>query len=233
MPAPVLLLGLVKKRAALRLIGAAGSALVLCCVMGFCGSIALLAFASQGSTAACTVAAVGPGAAVSIPVPGQAPTTLSESQSKVAKVYIAVGRAKGVPDDGIVIALMMGFQESGLQMLANVSVPESLNFPHDGVGSDHNSVGSAQQRPSAGWGAWKSSCSRPTTPKPFMVGLRDPTLGRRVGSWMCRDGSRWTRAQLRKRFRDLRFRSSMQSGSPKLKQSSLGSGFDCAGCLQS
>lgn len=153
MPAPVLLLGVMKKRAALRLIGATAGALVLCCVMAFCGSIALVAFASQGSTAACTVAAAGPSAAVSITVAGQAPAMLSASQAAVAKSYIAVGRARSVPDDGIVIALMMALQESGLQMLANPSVPASLSFPHDGVGNDHDSVGSAQQRPSAGWGS--------------------------------------------------------------------------------
>ncbi|ALO68201.1 hypothetical protein AS189_18965 [Arthrobacter alpinus] len=177
MPAPALLLGLVKKRAALRLIGAAGSALVLCCVMGFCGSIALVAFASQRSTAACTVAAVGPGVAVSIPVPDQAPTKLSESQTKVAKTYIAVGRARGVPNGGIVIALMMGFQESGMQMLANASVPESLNFPHDGVGSDHDSVGSAQQRPSAGWGSVEELMQPAYNAEAFYGGPQGPNRG--------------------------------------------------------
>ncbi|MCQ9163931.1 NlpC/P60 family protein [Arthrobacter sp. STN4] len=63
-----------------------------------------------------------------------------------------MGRARSVPDSGIRIALMMGLQESGLQNLANATVPESLQFPHDGVGSDHDSLGSAQQRPADGWG---------------------------------------------------------------------------------
>lgn len=177
MPAPALLLGLIKKRAALRLIGAAASASVLCCVIGFCGSIALMAFASQGTTAACTVAASGPGAAVSITVPGQSIAMLSDSQVTVAKAYIAVGRARGVPDDGIVIALMMGLQESNLQMLANRSVPESLEFPHDGVGSDHDSIGSAQQRPSVGWGSIAELMQPAYNAEAFYGGPQGPNHG--------------------------------------------------------
>lgn len=177
MPAPALLLGLVKKRAALRLIGAVASALVLCCVMGFCGSIALVAVASQGSTAACTVAAVGPDAGISVTVPGQGPAMLSGPQATVAKTYMAVGRARGVPDGGIVIALMMALQESGLQMLANTSVPESLNFPHDGVGSDRDSLGSAQQRPSVGWGSIAELMQPAYNAEAFYGGPRGPNHG--------------------------------------------------------
>lgn len=177
MPAPALLLGVIKKRAALRMIGATAGTLVLCCVMAFCGSVALAAFASQGSTAACTVTATGPGVVVSVTVPGQAPAMLSESQSTVAKSYISVGRARAVPDDGIVIALMMGLQESGLQMLANTSVPESLRLPHDGVGSDHDSVGSAQQRPSAGWGSIAELMQPAYNAEAFYGGPQSPNHG--------------------------------------------------------
>jgi len=59
----------------------------------------------------------------------------------------------GVPRDGQIIAIMMALQESGLRVLANANVPASMNFPNDGVGSDHDSLGSAQQRPAAGWGS--------------------------------------------------------------------------------
>lgn len=40
--------------------------------------------------------------------------------------------------------------ESEMKMYANSNVPESLNLPHDAVGSDNDSVGLFQQRPS--WG---------------------------------------------------------------------------------
>ncbi len=177
MPAPALLLGVIKKRAVLRLIGATASALVLCCVMAFCGSIALVAFASQGTTTACTVTATGASAAVSIAIPGQAPTMLSASQATVAKSYISVGHARAVPDDGIVIALMMALQESGLQMLSNPSVPESMQLPHDGVGSDHDSVGSAQQRPSAGWGSVADLMQPVYNAEAFYGGPQGPNNG--------------------------------------------------------
>lgn len=49
--------------------------------------------------------------------------------------------------NGIATALV----ESNLTMYANYAVPESLKFPHEAVGSDHDSVGLFQQR-QAGWG---------------------------------------------------------------------------------
>lgn len=178
MPAPALLLGIVKKRAALKLAGAAFSAMVLCCVMALCGSIALVAFGAQSSTAACTtVAAGGAGQAVTIAVPDLAPITLSQSQVTVAQAYIAVGRARSVPDNGIVIASMMALQESNMQMLANPSVPESLQYPHDGVGSDHDSVGSAQQRPSTGWGSVAELMKPAYNAEAFYGGPQGPNHG--------------------------------------------------------
>ncbi|MDD0856629.1 hypothetical protein NHF46_00205 [Arthrobacter alpinus] len=218
MAAPALLLGMVKKRAALKLAGAAFSAMVLCCVMALCGSIALMAFGAQSSTAACTtVATGGAGQAVTIAVPDLAPIRLSQSQVTVAQAYIAVGRARSVPDNGIVIALMMALQESNMQMLANSSVPDSLQYPHDGVGSDHDSVGSAQQRPSAGWGVSRSSCNPPTTLKPSMVGHRGPTMDRLEGFLMSRDGIKWTRVRQLKRFKGLLSQKDTPSGSQARK----------------
>ncbi|WP_448222464.1 phage tail protein [Gordonia iterans] len=39
-----------------------------------------------------------------------------------------------------------------LKMWANRAVPESLKFPHDAVGSDHDSIGLFQQRDNGAWG---------------------------------------------------------------------------------
>lgn len=52
---------------------------------------------------------------------------------------------------GAIIGNAVALVESEMKMYANSSVPESLNFPHDAVGSDHDSVGLFQQRPS--WGS--------------------------------------------------------------------------------
>lgn len=56
--------------------------------------------------------------------------------------------------DAAIIAIAVALVESELHMWANPSVPESLNFPNDGIppgGGDHDSVGLFQQR-SEGWG---------------------------------------------------------------------------------
>lgn len=67
------------------------------------------------------------------------------------KEIIDEGKRRGLDKNATIIALMTAMQESTLRMLANYAVPESLNFPHDGLGSDHDSIGLFQQR-SAGWG---------------------------------------------------------------------------------
>lgn len=60
-------------------------------------------------------------------------------------------KRRGLTKKAARIALMTAMQESGIRILANPAVPESFNFPHDGVGYDHDSVGIFQQR-QAGWG---------------------------------------------------------------------------------
>lgn len=50
------------------------------------------------------------------------------------------------------IGLITVLVESQVNNYANSSVPESLDIEHDRVGSDHDSVGLVQQRPSMGWG---------------------------------------------------------------------------------
>ncbi|GEM_PF-870694 len=56
--------------------------------------------------------------------------------------------------DAAQIGLMTALVESGdpMQMYANNSVPESLNYRHDAVGSDYDSVGLFQQRDNGAWG---------------------------------------------------------------------------------
>lgn len=56
--------------------------------------------------------------------------------------------------DAAQIGLMTALVESGdpMKMYANNSVPESLNYRHDAVGSDYDSVGLFQQRDNGAWG---------------------------------------------------------------------------------
>jgi hypothetical protein len=80
---------------------------------------------------------------VTDPVP---PIPALSQQDKYALQIIAEGRRRNVTPRGIQIALSVALVESSLQMYANSNVPESLNIPHDKVGSDHDSVGLFQQR---------------------------------------------------------------------------------------
>ncbi|MCP1413577.1 C40 family peptidase [Paenarthrobacter sp. A20] len=102
---------------------------------------------------------------------------LSAGQIAVAQGYIAVGKQLGVPREAMVIAIMMSLQESTLRMLANANVPASFQFPHDGVGSDHDSVGSAQQRPAAGWGTVAELMDLSYNARAFYGGPSGPNQG--------------------------------------------------------
>mgnify|MGYP001160602982 FL=1 len=80
--------------------------------------------------------------------------TLNRQQLTHAATIIAVGSGiDGVGRAGIKIALMAALTESTLRMLSNTGAyPESANYPHDGNGSDHDSLGLFQMRPQSGWG---------------------------------------------------------------------------------
>jgi cell wall-associated NlpC family hydrolase len=63
---------------------------------------------------------------------------LDTEQTRNARLIVAVGQQRGVPDPGLVVGLMAAMQESGLR-----------NLPY----GDRDSLGLFQQRPSQGWGA--------------------------------------------------------------------------------
>ena len=80
--------------------------------------------------------------------------TLNRQQLTHAATIIETGsQIDGVTRDGLVIALMAALTESALRMLSNTSAyPESADYPNDGDGSDHDSLGLFQMRPQSGWG---------------------------------------------------------------------------------
>src|SRR5215217_7112612 len=89
---------------------------------------------------------------------------LDAVQMDHARTIADVAAARGLPPYATTVALATAWQESRLRMLANDgSSPEltreqaavtatSLTYPHDGLGSDHDSVNTFQQRWIAGWG---------------------------------------------------------------------------------
>ncbi|PWU45807.1 hypothetical protein DLJ46_20225, partial [Micromonospora globispora] len=77
---------------------------------------------------------------------------LDQRQMDNAKVIVDVGRDMKIPRRGLIVAIATAMQESDLYNLASDVLPESYEYPHQGSGSDHDSVGLFQQRPSSGWG---------------------------------------------------------------------------------
>lgn len=186
MAVQAMLLAATKRRALLRVIFSVVGVMVPVLIMAMCGGLALVASATQEGTTACltaasTVANTGSppavGSGLSIPAASGPPVVLTAAQVNVARVFIGVGKALEVPDAGLEIAIMVGLQESGLRVLANTSVPESMTFAHDGVGSDHDSLGSAQQRPSAGWGSVAELMNPVYDAQAFFGGASGPNLG--------------------------------------------------------
>lgn len=186
MPVPAVLLAVAKRRALLRIVSTVVGVMVPVLIMAMCGGLALVAAANQESTTACltnasTVANTGAepvtGAGLSIPSAEGTPIVLTAAQVKVALAFIGVGKQLSVSDAGLQIAIMVGLQESGLRMLANSSVSASMTFTHDGVGSDHDSLGSAQQRPSAGWGSVAELMSPVYDAQAFFGGTSGPNHG--------------------------------------------------------
>ncbi|WP_441413301.1 hypothetical protein [Arthrobacter sp. 2MCAF14] len=148
MPVITVLAGLAKRRAILRASTAVVMALTLVFAFAFCAGVAVFAANSATAAGACSFGAIANGqppadgaSGLEILPHSQAPATLTYAQVSVARIYIAAGRQMGVPRDGQIIAIMMALQESGLRVLANTNVPASLLVRHDGVGSDHDSLG--------------------------------------------------------------------------------------------
>ncbi|WP_269164354.1 M23 family metallopeptidase [Modestobacter sp. VKM Ac-2978] len=117
--------------------------------------LAAAATPTASASSACSTA--GTGATV-------AGIELDAVQMGHAQTIVTVGAARGLSSHAATVALATAWQESRLRMLANDgSSPEltpeqaaetatSLTHPHDGLGSDHDSVNTFQQRWTAGWG---------------------------------------------------------------------------------
>jgi hypothetical protein len=89
-----------------------------------------------------------PGHKESGPVAG-----LSDVQMNNAKAIVWTGVDMKMPRRALTIAVATAMQESELLNRASEVLPESKQYPHQGTGWDHDSVGLFQQRTSAGWGS--------------------------------------------------------------------------------
>ncbi|WP_040339408.1 M23 family metallopeptidase [Candidatus Blastococcus massiliensis] len=91
-------------------------------------------------------------------------TELDAVQMGHAQTIVTVASAQGLDPYAATVALATAYQESRFRMLANdgssprltaeeaAVTANSVAYPHDGLGSDHDSVNTFQQRWIAGWG---------------------------------------------------------------------------------
>ncbi|MFV2021341.1 peptidase M23 [Micromonospora sp. LOL_023] len=116
--------------------------------------------AQPDPTATGSAAAVDPDVAEEPATPTEEPAPIiepvagmSQVQMDNATMIVDAGLTLQMPREAMVIAVATAMQESTLLNRASEVLPESKNFPHQGTGWDHDSVGLFQQRTSTGWGA--------------------------------------------------------------------------------
>ncbi|SCL72365.1 hypothetical protein GA0070606_6071 [Micromonospora citrea] len=98
---------------------------------------------------------------------------LTQAQMDNAKVIVDVGADLKMPRRAMVVAVATAMQESNLYNLASDVLPESRQYPHQGSGSDHDSVGLFQQRPSSGWGTVRELMRPAYAARAFYEALRE------------------------------------------------------------
>lgn len=152
----------------------------------FASAVAAVAGGGDGGYASCDVEEELDGVSITVtsePVNEEAAetVTLESVQLTYAAEVIAVGRSLGVSARGLLIALMTGLVESKWWMYANDTVPESLDYDHDMVGSDHDSLNFFQQRPSSGWGTITQLMNRHYAATAFFGGETGPNAGSPAG----------------------------------------------------
>ena len=105
--------------------------------------------------------------------------TLDRQQLDHAATIITIGsQTAGIGREGVLIALMAALTESTLRMLANTTAyPESADYPNDGVGSDHDSLGLFQMRPASGWGTVAELMDPEYQARSFFGGPSGPNSG--------------------------------------------------------
>jgi len=95
-------------------------------------------------------------------------TPVLSTKDRYALAVINEGRRLNITPKGIQIALATTLVETNLTMYANSNVPASLNYPHDKVGSDHDSTGLFQQRQA--WGPLSETMDPTMSARLFFLG---------------------------------------------------------------
>lgn len=150
-------------------------------LVGAVGGVVAAVSANQANGATCTpqqglVAAPDGGSGMFSATNANGTTiALNATQLGYAATIAQVGKQMGVSAAGIQTAFVTVLQESGFRLYANSSVPESLKYPHDAVGSDHDSVNLFQQR--ANWGSVADRMNVEYSAAAFFGGPAGPNHG--------------------------------------------------------
>ncbi|PPJ31845.1 hypothetical protein C5E45_32660, partial [Nocardia nova] len=132
-----------------------------------------------------------------------------------------IAKSLGLGEAAATIGTAVGLVESELQMYANSNVPESLSYPHDAVGNDHDSLNYMQQRPSMGWGSIADLMDPVYPAKAFFGELQKI-------DWQSMDPGAAAQAVQRSAFPDL-YGKRMDDAAGRVKKTGL---FDTGGFLQ-
>ncbi|SCL28810.1 hypothetical protein [Micromonospora inyonensis] len=98
---------------------------------------------------------------------------LTQRQMDNAKTIVDIGVGLRLPRRALVVAVATAMQESDLHNLANDRIAESSRYPHQGSGTDHDSLGLFQQRPSSGWGSVRELMQPAYAARVFYRALRE------------------------------------------------------------
>ena len=105
--------------------------------------------------------------------------TLTGAQIKnAADIIAAAAQYPGITDDIMRACIVCALVESVMRVYANSNVPESFNYQHEAVGSDHLSVGLFQQQvPDFGWGSVRDCMTTRVSTWSFIGGPSGPRGG--------------------------------------------------------
>lgn len=104
---------------------------------------------------------------------------VTATQEEHVRSIHAASLERGMGVEGTIRATMTGLVESQLRILANPAVPDSYNYPHEGEGTDHDSIGIFQQR-QAGWGTVAERMNAQASAGMFLNGML------KLGDWKSR-----------------------------------------------
>src|SRR4051812_5279844 len=66
---------------------------------------------------------------------------MTQEQTNNAFIVVEVARQMNLPERAMVVAIATALQETYLKNLANPKVPASMKLPHEGTGTNYDSVG--------------------------------------------------------------------------------------------